>query len=480
MRLGLGRDEAAYWYWAWHALDAAYSLVTVGLVRFSTALLGDAPLAIRLPGILAGVATIVLVAAGTRKLGGSRSTALAAAMAVAASPWHMYVGVVTHPDSFLTLFGLAFAVAAALPRRPRDLPLAAGSAAMAALAKLPGLWFLATAAWLLRERPTGSSALAARVAATSALAVSGLVMLRDADGGVLAGVREFGRFAEGVSLLERVAWTLGEVVVCAGPALVVLAGAGAAALRDARVRRAWPAWTAAGALLVFFTAFHVEGESKGNWFLPAFVLLAPPGAVALERLGRGRLVRRLALAGSVTMIVVSSLATNPELIAAALQGESLAPLDASYLRHVGSREAAVSPARAWSDRLREYVPGRSVDTRVWSALSSEATGIASDDYGLAFRAAHAAGRDVRVYLPGDPIFRRSCGGRPGLGDTIVFVSSRRVTPWPGWCGRFESCRAMGPLQGDWPLPAGDSPSVSPQNVWLCVRWRAGGDGGGPR
>ena len=445
-RLDLGRDEVAYWYWAWHALDASYSWVTVALVRLSTAWLSDGAFTIRLPGLLAGFGAVTLVGVGTRRLGGSRATALAAAVAVAASPWHLDVGVFAHPDAFLTLFALAFAVAAAGPPGGKALIVASACAGLAALAKLPGAWILGSATLFVWRSRRGSGA--ATFGAAAILLVAVLALLRDLDGYILAGVREFGRFAAGVSLFERGAWTLAEILVDAGPALLVFAVAGAMALRDRKVRDAWPAWTAAAALFAFFVVFFFRGQSKGNWFLPSLALLVPPGAVALERAGRARIVGWLAAGGCAVTLAFVPVTARPDVVATMLRREPLSRLDASYARRAGLREATVAPTRTWSERLAEYAGGSDVEARITGALAAGATGVASDDYGLAFRAAHAAGRDVRVFLPEDRVFRRSCGGWPQAGETVVFASPRAPAPWVDWRRRFRECRSVPAVQQD--------------------------------
>ncbi len=438
------RDEAAYWYWAWHGVDASYSLVTVGLVRIATALLGDGAFAMRLPGLVAACATVAGTVAAARRLGTTRRTALAVGAAVAASPWHVYTGTVVHPDAFL---GAAAALLGwALTAPPRWIA-AAGAVSVAALAKLPGALLAAPLLPALlrwRARAGVTAAVAGVFGATAAL------LLADADGSILRGVREFGRFGPGVGPAERVGWTVLEIVLATGPALLLAAGAGAWAMRGSEARARWPAADAAAALLAFFGAFALAGQTKGNWFAPALVLLAPPGAAALERRGSGSLLRGTALAGAVVALAGAWIAGQPAVAARLAKAAPLAALDASYARRVGAREATVSPDRTWSARAADLAGEPGVDARVRAALDEGAVAIASDDYGLVFAVARQIGRDTRVWLPFDPIFARTCGEPPRAGEEVVYVSRSPNGMPPALARAFASCEPVASARPDMP------------------------------
>ncbi len=438
------RDETAYWYWAWHGLDASYSLVTVGLVRASTTLFGDGAFAMRLPGLLAACATVAGTVAAARRLGTTRATALAAGVAVAASPWHVYTGTVVHPDAFL---GAAAALMGwALSAPPRWMA-AAGAAAVAALVKLPGALLavpLASAVLGRRLPPRRAVGVALVLGAAAAL------LLADADPAILRGVREFGRFGPGVGAAERAVWALAEVVAAAGPALLLAAAAGAWALRRPGTPALWPAGSAAAALLAFFGAFALAGQTKGNWFAPAMVLLAPPGAAALERSGAGGILRGAVLAGAVVALAGAWVAGQPAVAARLADAAPLAALDASYARRIGAREAAVSPDRTWSARAADLAGEPGVDARVRAALDEGAAAIASDDYGLAFALARQIGRDTRVWLPFDPIFARTCGEPPRAGEVVVYVSRSPNGMPPALARAFASCEPVPSARPDAP------------------------------
>lgn len=463
--LGLGRDEAAYWYWAWNGLDASYSLVTVGAVRLSTALLGDSPPAMRLPGVIAGIASLgVLVAAG-RRLGLERGTALLGAVALAVAPAAMFAGAAVHPDAFLVLFALVFAERAAAVDRegPGGARLigAAAAAVCAAFSKLTGALLLLPAAWLVARRRRGRpDAAAAGVLLGGAAAGLALGM----DLRVVAGVREFGRFAPGLTAGEHLGAAVGDLALRLGPALLAIGALGAWAIRRRKARRAWPAWTAAVLLAVFFGAHALAGQSKGNWFLPAFALLVPPGLAAAERSGRLRALRVItgvAVAGAGVQCALLTLPRWPPLWQAAAGSELARRVAPTYSAHVGPREAEVSPTRTWVERVEEYHQEPGVDARLREAWAG-AEAIVSRDYGLAFRIAHGLGRRARVRLPWDAVYARTCDAPLAAGADVLFVS-RGAAPPADWAARFREVR-------EWPAD-----EVGAPRVWRCEGWKGGSD-----
>lgn len=464
LTLGMGRDEAAYWYWSWHALDASYSLVMLAALRVSTALLGDSTAAVRLPVLLAGTASIALAARAVLHLGGGRRAAALAAVAVAATPTLALSGSVVHPDAFLMLAVMLFAErsAAAAKYGPGGgrLPGVAAAAALATFSKLTASLLLAPAAWVLwRHRSAHRAASAAAVILAGAAA--GLAA--SLDPGLLRGVQEFGRFAPGLSAARRASVIAGELLLGAGPALLGLGVAGGLALRDAARRRAWPAWSAAALLFAFFAAFAVAGQAKANWFVPALALLVPPAVVAWERAGRTAAVRWL-VAGSVAVTVAQSaglaLPSFPPLWEAMRESRWGREVGSTYAAHVGRREAEVSPTRTWAERAEEFRDASDADPRVAGAEV-----LASNDYGLAFRIAHARGRQARVRLPWDPVFARTCGGDPAPGEDLLYVS-RSADPPAAWAARFADVREVEREDGSAGL-----------HVWLCTGWHgAGADG----
>jgi hypothetical protein len=427
-----GRDELAYWWWSTRGLDAGYSLVTTGGIRIATSVLGDTIWAIRLPGLLASGLASIAFGLAVRRLGGSRALGAAAALSLGGSLWQSYAGTIAHPDSWLTLWVALFGLSAAdLVRAPSPHRAAAPAlwAALAALTKLTGAVLFVPAAWLAwraaRREPRGAAAAAAILAGTGAW------LARSWDVRTLAGLRELGRFDPGLGAMPRLALTGGEIVLLAGPALLLLAVAGASALRARDVRARWPAGAAAALLAAWFTAFLATGQAKGNWFLPVAVLIGPPGAIALARAGRSRWVGGTAVAGALAPLALGALML-------AVPSRPPGGIDRTYGWHTGERERRVSPTTTWTGRLAEYRGGRPVDPRVVRAVEEGARVVASPDYGLAFEMVWELGGDLDVWIPDDPVFASTCGPPPAGADVVWVTRSGGLEP-PG--GSFREVPA---------------------------------------
>ena len=444
--LGTGRDEAAYWWWAWHRLDASYSLATEALLRFSTGWLGDGAFALRLPGLVAGFTAVGMVMAGTRGLGGGPRATVLAGLALAAAPWHGYVGTVVHPDAFLlpTVLGVAGCLTAVAidPRRAAwALPLAATAAGLAMLAKLSGgVLILPVAFAVVRHRrasPAGAVAAGAILAAVVAFVAT------DRDAELIAGLRELGRFHPDLPVGLRFPWVAAEISLLAGGGLLVAAGAGG----GPTARRVLPeaARVAAGVglpLLAFFGLFLLDGQGKGNWYLPGLVPFVPAGVVALERRGRLPALARWTTATAALSLLVGAIWAYPPATdgrAPTARGAAARWLDATYRARAGTRELSVSPTRTWSERLAEYGPAPRLDARIVDALrNGEMAAILSDDYGLAFRSALQVGRSCRVLLPWDPIYSSTTRGAIAAGESVLFLSELRSDVPADWRRRFRT------------------------------------------
>jgi hypothetical protein len=474
-RLALGRDELAYWYWAWHGLDASYSLVTVGALRISTFLFGDGSLGLRLPGALAAIGATLLVIRLAIRLGATPRAARWAGVAFAAAPWQNYVGTIAHPDAFLCLFLLLFAdrMAALLGaedcRKTRPLLAAAVAAGLVALTKLTGAILLPVAAVVAwrhrRESPR------AAVGALAVLAATGTLLIVSRDQHILSGLREFGRFAEATSPSRRFAITALETAVFGGPALLYLAALGGAR----SIRSAASATVAvagiAGLILALHATFGFFGQAKGNWFLAPLALLVPAGAASLSR--RLRPLVMAATTSIVLSIAAGVFCLRPDVLresSALSSNRILTALDDSYADHLGEREVGVSSTRRWSDRFAEF---RSCELDL---PRPDGTGppprVCSNDYGLAFAIVHGWGRDAEAFLPWDPVFTRSCGRSPDLGESVIFVSRSRNELPSEYSRGFAEIRAM-PISG-----AANDSSLSV--LLYCREWLLDSDPARPR
>jgi hypothetical protein len=449
-----GRDELAYWYWAWHSLDAGYSLVTLSAVRISTTLCGDGAWAMRLPGLLAGVASAFLFHRIARRGGGDPGTAAWLTLAFVASPWQGYVGGVVHPDAFLGLGLLLFADGVTAGERRGAGRIATG-ACLAGLSKLTGALLLPVAAvTLLRRGGTRGR----RIAAAGALLLVAGLFAVSVQPGTLRGVEQLGTFAVGTPRGAVLALGLLEAMVLAGPALVGLAAAGV------RVGRGPLRWLAAS-WIAFHVAFALLGQSKGNWYLPAFVALAAAAAVgAVGAVGAveaavpgGRGSGRPATAtpggrhvpGWLPPAAVASAALSLTLATLAVLGAGSArdgtthlpvALDRSYARHVGAREAEVSGARTWSERFAEYV-AVPPDVRWPEDVPPGSIRLVGHDYGLLCGLAHSIGRSAGILLPWDPVFTPEVHPiRPG--EDVLWVDP--APPPSAWASGFRRAEVVPP------------------------------------
>ncbi|MCA9753158.1 MAG: hypothetical protein KC591_13265 [Gemmatimonadetes bacterium] len=428
-RLAPGRDEVAYWAWA--HLREGYSPALTTTIRIATNLLGDSARAIRLPGVIAATSAPFVLASIVRARGASTPIAGWTALALAASLGAAWAGVVAHPDAWLLLAASGFAATAGA-RPPGVGP--AASAALTALSKPVGGILGFPAAWLAIRR--FRSAPAQSLLSLLILAVGAVLVATRLDSETRRGLAELGRFAAGTGVFPRIAWTALELLANAGPGLLYVAGVGAfRGRRDDVVRLTGLGWVAV------FATFLLAGQAKANWFLPGLLLLAPAGADALGRAGRTRRLAALTLASIGWLVAVGALIAAPGW-SDRLRGWPA--IDRTYAIHVGPREGAVSSARRWSERFREYAELPARDPRVTAALERGAI-LGSRDYGLAFGLAWAHGRPAtgsppRVWLPTDPVFATSTGELPLEAD-VVWVEPRGTLPPAAVVAAFREFRA---------------------------------------
>ncbi len=119
-------DEALYGYWGlligsgqdpWLTSSPAYKPpLTPYLIAGAQMLFGDAEFTVRLPGLAAGLLTVVLAAALSRVLYDGRWAGLWAAAGVALSPYAILFSATAFTDPLMVMLGLAGCVAAARAR----------------------------------------------------------------------------------------------------------------------------------------------------------------------------------------------------------------------------------------------------------------------------------------------------------------------------------------------------------------------------
>jgi 4-amino-4-deoxy-L-arabinose transferase-like glycosyltransferase len=151
-------DEALYGYWGqlivggrdpWLADVPVYKPPLLPyLTAAAEAVFGNSELALRLPGLIAGLVMIPLVAGVSRSLYRGRGSAVLAAAAVALSPFAILFSATAFPDLPMILFGLA---GVAVVNRGRPL-LGGVLLGLSFAAKQTGLMWLPVALWLVPLR----------------------------------------------------------------------------------------------------------------------------------------------------------------------------------------------------------------------------------------------------------------------------------------------------------------------------------------
>lgn len=414
---GPGRDEAAYHYWAHHP-ELAYAPLLQLAVRLSELLLGNSLWSLRLPVIVLGLVVLILNDRRLAGAGASVANRRLAAIALATCAWQGYVSSVLHPDNFLlaALLGLILAV------QNNRLGLATVAAVAAVLAKPTGLLVLPVLWWLAGRLPEISQS---RLW-TARLVLLGLAVGQFAvtDLALVGSLADFGRLSGSLSWSQRGLAAGGALLFLGGPLLLIMAGSGLPQrLRILRAGGSGPAVSEAVATLatagvlsaVFLAAVVMRGQFKGNWVLPAVILLWP---TATPRWLTRRGGQTLAVAGLAVAMVGGLGQTvalaRPELVDQLehmMVSRSMVPRWATYATQSGLREVTVSTSRTWADHLREF-SGTAAFAETISCQWRDALGdsvplrwILSNDYGLACQLAWGLGDpDLRVAICGDGIF----------------------------------------------------------------------------
>jgi hypothetical protein len=418
---GPGRDEAAYHYWAHHP-EPGFAPLVQAAVRFFE-MFGSCSLwTLRAPVILLGLLVLYL---NDRRLRGSEAswTSRLLALAVLAfTPWQSFAGSILHPDNFLLASVLAVMIAAQ-QRRVFLMVLATWAAVLAkqtGVLMVPVVWWLAgrviTARLLLILIPVGLF----------------LTINRD----LVAGISEFGRLSPTLTPLSRLETGGWDLLFLGGPLLLALPVMGARQrwnlIRrkndDGAYREAKASLAAAGIILAFFlTAALFRGQFKGNWILPAFVLLWP---LHLPTWPRPVLMVGLALTvmGSLGQAAIFR---HPGLMEGADRAlEKIRP-GQKYSSHASVREGRVSSSRTWSQHFAQYEDISLFCLQLAAGWNNQAVEdkplkwIVSDDYGLACQVAWYLNHpNVCIVIPDDGIFHRtvqSLTASPDPGEVMVLA-----------------------------------------------------------
>jgi hypothetical protein len=414
---GLGRDEAAYLYWSQH-FELAYAPLMQVLLRITAWLPIDLTLQARLPSIIAGALVLFLFDRLLMARQLSAETRAWSLAFVATCPWQSYVGSILHPDNIQLLAVLGFAVAA----QKSQLWSAALMAGVAVWTKPSGaIVTIVALPWLLRlDRP-----LHHKLAAVVMMIGLTLPPLLAFDRNLITGVLSFGGNEVSVGPWMAAAMMLIGLFVLAGPAMLWMAARG---LRHIERPRTPVAWLGVAFLFAFSVAAILNGQIKGNWMLPASLLLWP------SSLPIGR--RPWLTVALVVAIAMSGLISAGFALPNTARGLEERGVGApSYLSMAGHRESEVASANRWWHRLSEY---QSLDD--WCVAVEELGPgtpevVISDDYGLAAQWAMSCPTQTpRLVLPLDPIFADDDARELPVGSLVVAVREpieRLVgdTPW---------------------------------------------------
>ncbi|MFN8547518.1 MAG: hypothetical protein U0527_05985 [Candidatus Eisenbacteria bacterium] len=333
---GLGRDEAAYLYWASHP-EPSYSPL-LQLLLWPTRHLGAA-WAHRCPMLAVGLIVLLLFDRLLAVRGATSGARWFACLALALTPWQTLVGSVLHPDALL----LAAMLALLLALRAGRLLTAGLLLGLAVWAKLSGLLLAPVALTaLLLARGASPGRRAAALAVSIAMIAPVLLELRAP---LWRELFRFGRIVTESPLRGPIIWS-GSVLFQAGLLLPIAALLGSRdAMRAATRRGEDPSRLcdarltlgfAASFLLVFGGAALLNQQWKENWMFPALVLLWP---VTLP-FARPRRIA-LALCAAASLLVTIAM-THPASIAWAEDA-----LPGGYATKAGEREARVSAASRW-------------------------------------------------------------------------------------------------------------------------------------
>lgn len=373
---GLGRDEAAYVYWSHHP-EPAYAPLLQILVALGRGL--PTILEARLPSVLAGALVLGLFARLLAQRGMVLRDRWIAVALVGLCPWQTYAGTILHPDDLQLAAVLGFVVAAG-DRRAWWAVVIAG---LAPWTKPSGALVVVVAAvWILRGGFVGR----ARAAAWALLFALALPPLFAMDPPLLRGLLAFG--SSDADLFRRVsAFVLGSVVL-AGPALPLVGLRGVVELRNGS--RDLGKHLGLLFVIAFGAAAVVTGQVKGNWMLPAILLLWPHTMTWRAPTAGVALLTTALLSAALTISFVRvdwSRAVEERWVELP-----------SYLMVAGEREADVASASAWWHRPAEYRP---VEFSCPDGLEV----VVSDDYGLASQWILSCPNPVpRLVLPLDPVF----------------------------------------------------------------------------
>ena len=432
----LGKDEAAYWHWSQH-LDASYALLPLSAVRVAHLLYPDSELAVRLPFVIAGIISTLLIYRLCRLYRLEQARCLWAAAAFSTSHWIWHTTSFIHPDGFLVLtWLLAIVLAKTHLERPSAAHcFAAGAAAgLASLSKYPGvLLALSLLLWLALTSPRPSRRRDLLMFAVPfVLVISPLIYANLATGfDVPVALRSLSQVAAGSSLAERMLLFVASPLLFVSPLLLWLLYKGLCRLL--LTMRQLPRFVLASGshlrpdvllalipavcVLAWFGLFALwRGQIKGNWILPAFLGLWP--CVFGWRHLTEKSNRSARMSGWFLAFVLSLGALQTGVIGLSLKYPSALGrlvdsvgdgVDTTYTGLVSQRDGLREPSRSWTERVCEYSGWRNFSASLDSVLERTgvlaSTPLVSSQYDLSFGVSFYSPISRNIYTIDDPKFR---------------------------------------------------------------------------
>lgn len=432
---GAGRDEALYFYWSRH-LEPAYS----PLMQFIIALFDFLPipdlLAMRMPSLIGGVLVIYLLDKLLQERQARPGIRWLLMAAVAFSPWQFYTGTILHPDNWLLISVLIFLIAT-YRRQHLLVALAAG---LSLWVKPSGLLLLPAAGYWFFFYPALKPG--QRIFYLSLITLLILPIFFSFQPEMVQAISEFGKISPQVSLAEALFLQILSVLLLGGiyfPMLAVMNGwQNRKLLFDFNFRNSGDHLSLITGV-TFFAGFGAAallmGQIKGNWILPALVILLPASLTL-----RNRTKHMVGLSTAILFGVLLMLAFSRPALLDTMTAH-FPGVDRGYAMQAGSREARISATATWAERIDEYqsidlffeqieTAWQQTDGTDWPAV------IVSDDYGLAAQVAFSWNQpDQLLLLPKDGIFFRSWPEKgqqqlPGKA-LVIIVHHQPETFWQG-------------------------------------------------
>ena len=347
----LGKDEAVYWYWGQH-LDASYALLPFSTLKLAHALWPHQEWFLRLPSILLGALSVILLYRLCRSHGLSERPALWATAAFALSHWIWHTSSFLHPDGFLVpcwLLALCAAQQAngSIDARPYALMGLAGGGAV--LCKYSGIFLIGgLCLWILLSHPHRDRWRLLATFLLPALVIAlPLIYAQLSSGFYLPQTLSTLSRIEGLNdPFSRLFFFLVNPLLFVSPISLYLLYR---SLVRATVQRdllpLLPALCTIGAFL-FFALYR--GQIKGNWILPGLLSLWP---LAFNVRIRRWLALTAVTTGALQAAAIGIGLKYPRLYSATYErGE----WDRSYISLVSQEDRSREPSYSWSERICEY------------------------------------------------------------------------------------------------------------------------------